>query len=189
MDRKLGVSIDQTSKCHCKLAREGIKYSWGCKKKCISPGVSSERRKKDKLRETVRQCLSRAIPTTERIRKFSRRVCEYICVYHALHQVQTSNTSDKVLDTDMDSNVATPVKIEKVIKTFQTHWCTLFDRVLSMLWLWKSMIEEIMVTGKWRSPFCLSCSVAVVNYMHTACRKVWCKIFKYRAYYCKGHEN
>jgi len=27
MDRKLGVSIDQTSKCHCKLAREGIKYS------------------------------------------------------------------------------------------------------------------------------------------------------------------
>jgi hypothetical protein len=30
--RLLGSKIDQTPKCHCKLAGEGIEYSWGCAK-------------------------------------------------------------------------------------------------------------------------------------------------------------
>jgi hypothetical protein len=30
--RHLGITIDQTPKCHCKLSGEGIKYSWGCAK-------------------------------------------------------------------------------------------------------------------------------------------------------------
>ena len=32
MGRKLGVTMDQTLKHHCELAREGIEYSWGCTK-------------------------------------------------------------------------------------------------------------------------------------------------------------
>jgi len=31
--RILRAKIDQTPKCHCELAGEGIEYSWGCVKK------------------------------------------------------------------------------------------------------------------------------------------------------------
>ena len=32
MGRKMGVLVDRMPKCHCELAGEGIKYSWGCSK-------------------------------------------------------------------------------------------------------------------------------------------------------------
>jgi hypothetical protein len=32
MGRKMGVLVDRTPKCHCKLAGEGIDYVWGCSK-------------------------------------------------------------------------------------------------------------------------------------------------------------
>ena len=86
----------------------------------------SDKRKKEKLRETVRKCLSQEVLTTERIRKFSKRAHEYICAYHALHQ---GSSSDELLDTATDSNVATPVNFEKLLKDFKTHRCALdFDK-------------------------------------------------------------
>jgi len=37
--------------------------------------------------------------------------------------------SNELTDTTMDSNIATPVNIEKLIKDFKTHYCMLdFDK-------------------------------------------------------------
>jgi len=54
----LGVSIDQTPKCHCKLAGEGIEYSWGCAKNAYRLMPLSIKRKKETFQETVRKCQS-----------------------------------------------------------------------------------------------------------------------------------
>ena len=126
MGRKLGVTVDRTPKCHCELAGEGIEYSWGCAKNAYRQKPLSDKRSKEKFRETVRKCLSRQVLTTERIRKFSKRAREYICTYRALHQVSSSDTH---LDTMDDTNAATPVNIKKLVKDFKTHRCTLdFDK-------------------------------------------------------------
>lgn len=125
MGKKLGVTVDRTPKCHCELAGEGIEYSWGCAKNAYRQKPLSDKRRKDKFRDTVRKCLSRDVLTTERVRKFSRRAREYICAYRAHHQV---TSSDESRDTS-DSNVATPVNIEKLVKEFKTHRCALdFDK-------------------------------------------------------------
>jgi len=49
------------------------------------------------------------------------RVRDYICAYQALRQ-GGEKTQD---DTMSDLNIATPVKIEKLVKDFKTHRCTL----------------------------------------------------------------
>ena len=58
MGRKLGVTVNQTPKCHCELAGEGIEYSWGCTKNAYHQKPLSDKRSKEKFRETVRKCLS-----------------------------------------------------------------------------------------------------------------------------------
>ena len=44
--RLLGAVIDQTPKCHCELAREGIEYSWGCAKNFFRQQPLKDKRKK-----------------------------------------------------------------------------------------------------------------------------------------------
>ena len=43
--QQLGVTVDQTPKCHCELAGEGIEYSCGCAKKFYQQRPISEKRK------------------------------------------------------------------------------------------------------------------------------------------------
>ena len=123
----LGATIDRTLKCHCELAGEGIEYSWGCSKNAYRLMPLSTKRKKETFRETVRRCLTQDVLTKERVRKFSRRAHEYICAYHALHQGITS--ADQVETNSEGAEVATPIKIEKLVKAFKTHRCALdFDK-------------------------------------------------------------
>ena len=64
MGRKMGVAIDRMPKCHCELAGEGIEYSWGWAKNLYHQKPLSEKKRKEKFRDTVRQCLSRDVLTT-----------------------------------------------------------------------------------------------------------------------------
>ena len=41
-----GALVNRTPKCHCKLAREGIKYSWGCSKNMYQWVTLSKKGKK-----------------------------------------------------------------------------------------------------------------------------------------------
>jgi hypothetical protein len=43
--RILGAKIDRTPKCHCKLAGEGIEYSWGCAKNFFRQQPLKDKRK------------------------------------------------------------------------------------------------------------------------------------------------
>jgi hypothetical protein len=56
----LGVSIDWTPKCQCKLAGEGIEYSWGCAKNACWLMPLRTKRKKETFQKTVRKCLRSA---------------------------------------------------------------------------------------------------------------------------------
>jgi len=66
----LGVSIDRTPKCHCKLAGKGIEYSWGCAKNAYRLMPLSIKRKKETFWETVKKCLRHDVLTTEWVRQF-----------------------------------------------------------------------------------------------------------------------
>jgi len=113
----MGVIIDRTPKCHCELAGEGIEYSWGCAKNEYRHKPLSSKRKKETWRQTVRECLSREVLTTERIRKFSRPAREYIVAYHLLSAAGSSFD----VTTAEPSSGDIPVKVEKLLKEFKTH--------------------------------------------------------------------
>ena len=108
MGTKMGVIIDRTPKCHCELAGEGIEYSWGCAKNEYRRKPLSSKRKKETWRQTVRECLSREVLTTERIRKFSRQAREYI-----------GSSFDATTVEPSPGDI--PVKVEKLLKEFKTH--------------------------------------------------------------------
>jgi hypothetical protein len=65
--REMGIMTDQTPKCHCKLAGEGIKYAWGCAKNQYRHQPLKHKRGKENFRQTGRKCFSREVVTTERI--------------------------------------------------------------------------------------------------------------------------
>jgi hypothetical protein len=71
-----------------------------------------EKKKKEKFIGSVRLCLSNEVISQERVVKFSKRACEYICAYHTLHKEQDETHLDPVV---------TPMKIEKLVKEFKTH--------------------------------------------------------------------
>ena len=125
MGRLMGVTIDRTPKCHCEFAGEGIEYSWGCSKNEYRGKPINVKRKKENFRDTVRQCLSRDVLTTERVRKFSARARAYMLAYLALDSNFEAATTP-VNTTDIP--VSAVIKIEKMVKQFKTHRCALdFD--------------------------------------------------------------
>jgi hypothetical protein len=71
MGREMGILVDQTPKCHCKLAGEGIKYTWGCSKNHYQSMKLQSKKGKEKFRDAVKKCISEDLLTTQRIRKFS----------------------------------------------------------------------------------------------------------------------
>ncbi len=121
----MGVIINRTPKCHCEFAGEGIEYSWGYSKNEYCNKPLSVKRKKESFRDTVRQCLSREVLTTEPVRKFSVRARAYMLAYLALDKEEEALT----ITNDPDSSAASiVVKSEKMVKQFKSHQCTLdFD--------------------------------------------------------------
>jgi hypothetical protein len=77
---EMGVLVDRTPKCHCKLAGKGIEYTWGCSKNYYRSLRLHGKRGKEKFQVAVAKCLDREILTRERIRKFSRRVHIYALI-------------------------------------------------------------------------------------------------------------
>ena len=117
--------MDRTPKCHCELAGEGVEYAWGCAKNHYQWQPLKDKRGKENFRQTVRKCFSRDIITTKRVRMFSQRARAYIPAYHMIRQEQLTDSASTT--TDLNSTVS-PVKVEKVLKTFKTHRCAMdFD--------------------------------------------------------------
>jgi len=124
---EMGILLDRTPKCHCKLAEEGIEYAWGCAKNYYRQQPMKEKRGTETFRETVRKCFAREVITTERVRLFSRRARAYILAYHKIRQDQLTGSSSSSLDLD-SSAAASPVNVEKLLKKFKTHRCAMdFD--------------------------------------------------------------
>ena len=84
MGRKMGISIDRTTKCHAELAGEGIGYSWGFSKKHYCWMPLCMKRSKTIFRQLVSDCFSREKITKEGVGNFSKRAREYIIAYHAV---------------------------------------------------------------------------------------------------------
>ena len=85
-----------------------------------------QKRGKDNFRKTVRECLSRSVLTTERIRTFSRRARAYICAYYKLW-TEKQQRAGQAVNTHHDDN-SDPISIAKLVKKFKTHCCALdFD--------------------------------------------------------------
>ena len=124
---EMAVFMDRTLKCHCELAGEGIEYAWGCTKNHYRRQFLKDKRGKDNFRRTVRACFSRDVVTTERARLFSQRARAYMQAYHKVRQEQLTNSATMV-DSGIDEDSASPVKLEKVLKEFKTHRCAMdFD--------------------------------------------------------------
>jgi hypothetical protein len=60
---EMGVLVDRTLKCHCKLAGKGIEYTWGCSKNHCRSLRLHDKRGKEKFWAAVAKCLDREIPT------------------------------------------------------------------------------------------------------------------------------
>jgi hypothetical protein len=69
MGQSMGVMIDRTPKCHCEIAGEGIEYSWALAKNHFHQILLEENRGKEKFLASVRECISRASVTKERVSK------------------------------------------------------------------------------------------------------------------------
>ena len=90
--RLLGAIVDRTPKCHPEMAGEGIKYSWGCAKGFYRREKRSNKKTKEKFRNTVRKSLDREqVLTIERQRRFSKRARQYMLAYDAIKNTCVEN--------------------------------------------------------------------------------------------------
>ena len=68
-----------TPKFHCKLAGEGIEYSWGALKKIYRRIPLKQKRSASNFDACVRNCISRVTPLMAN--RFSAKVCSYMMGY------------------------------------------------------------------------------------------------------------
>ncbi len=71
--RQMGVLVDWTPKCPCKLAGEGIKYCWAAAKNKYRRVPATVKKSKEQFRNLVRECLSRDVVIIDLVRAFSCR--------------------------------------------------------------------------------------------------------------------
>jgi hypothetical protein len=84
-----------------------------------------DKRGKKKFKAAVAKCLDREILTTERVRKFLWRVCQYICAYYKIAKEREGQQIATEATTHLD---ASPIQVEKMVKLFKTHCCAMgFD--------------------------------------------------------------
>jgi hypothetical protein len=124
----MGVIVDCTPKCHYKLAREGIEYSWGGTKNCYWTLHIRLKKSKELFKESVRKCLDQetaAVLTKEQIRAFSPRAYQYTIAYYALQLNQENTQQEQLLDHDnrppSHCKQLSAAKIESMFKEFKTH--------------------------------------------------------------------
>jgi hypothetical protein len=118
---------EDDSLCCCELAGEGIEYTSRCSKNYFQSLRLHDKRGKEKFWSAVEKFPDREIFMTERIRNFSRRACHFICAYYKITKEKEEKENDVTthLATHLD---ATPIHVEKMVKLFKTHQCTLdFD--------------------------------------------------------------
>ncbi len=65
MGTLMGVAIDQSPKCHCEIAGEGIEYTWACAKNHYRGILLDKKRGKENFVKSVRECLSKDVLTRE----------------------------------------------------------------------------------------------------------------------------
>ena len=129
MVRKMGMEVDRTPKCHAEMAGEGIEYVWALIKNAYRRILLSLKRGKDNFMNCVRECLSKNLVTTERVRKFARRARRYTKGYHVLHQIKKGAVNGHVSQQlQNDDHLAITTKIEQMVQNFKTHRCAMdFD--------------------------------------------------------------
>ncbi len=66
------VQVDQSPKCHCEVAGEGIEYTWVCAKNHYRQIQLEQKRGKEKFKNSVRLCMSREVLTREKVQKFAK---------------------------------------------------------------------------------------------------------------------
>jgi hypothetical protein len=86
----------------------------------------------------------------ERVRKFSRRACQYICAYYKI----AKEREGQQVATEATHLDASPIQVEKMVKLFKTHCCAMdFDTHFCKAVFVKqedqevSMIESNIVTN------------------------------------------
>jgi len=115
---KIGVTVLLTPKCHAELAGEGIEhYIWACSKGAYRNLSLKEKKGKENFNASVLHRLSEQIVTIRRIRKFARRVCQYLMAYHAIDSGQVDQ------QTQQGYSKYGPVALTRLINEFKTHQC------------------------------------------------------------------
>jgi hypothetical protein len=88
-------------------------------------------KRQGKFYKLCRECVSRNLLTTERIRKFSKQARCYMQGYHVLNQMQQGLLAHIDADELMsrETNLAIiPTKLEQMVKKFKRHRCAMdFD--------------------------------------------------------------
>jgi len=115
--QSLGTEALITTKYHAKYAGEGIEYSWGAAKEVYQCYPLASKKGKEHFVDLVLKCTSRAVLTTDLIRKFSRRARSYMLTYKSL-EIVGEGSKDK---DDKKSNDITHKHIEKMQKLFRTY--------------------------------------------------------------------
>ena len=88
---KLGVSLEQSPKCHPELAREGIEYAWGIAKLKYRQAPLSAKQTSDAFKKLVYECLSadnESVLNITRIYSCSKRARQYMVMYKALGAIR-----------------------------------------------------------------------------------------------------
>jgi hypothetical protein len=124
--RLLGVKVERTPKCHPEIAGEGIEYDWGCGKGVYRRLPISQKKTKQKFRESVKTCLdSNNVLTVERRRLFSKRAREYMLAYSILDNTDetdsTERDSKEVVVKKEKKPHMTAYLIEKIVKQYKSH--------------------------------------------------------------------
>ena len=125
--RDLGVRVDRTPKCHCKLAGEGIEYAWACSKNKYRSILLENKRGKENFVSSIRSCISREHITRERAQKFAKSARRYIMGYHVLHQQQSNKniSRDNSSSSSSKNEAIVPIKLEHTVKKIKMHRCAL----------------------------------------------------------------
>ena len=119
--RLLGIKIERTPKCHPEIAGEGVEYDWGCSKGCYRRLPMSDKRSKNKFRESVRKCMDRdEVLTIARRRLFSKRAREYMLAYSILDNSDELGIAGDGVDEENKPHM-TAYLIEKIVKQYKSH--------------------------------------------------------------------
>jgi hypothetical protein len=73
MAHQMGLEVDCSPKCHCKLVGERIEYAWGCAKYYYRWLLLEKKKGRDNFIASVRESISRNNITRLRVQKFVKR--------------------------------------------------------------------------------------------------------------------